>query len=146
MIIIPRKTICNEARELLGTAYYHCGRDLNGLDCAGVPIFIAIKLGVFVGEDRQNYDRIPNGGMLLKAMKDLCGKKIEKTQMKAGDILLMRFNEEPQHVGILVEDNYLIHSYLRERKVVLTRINETWYDRIIAVFEFPNVEKEEEKG
>lgn len=138
---ITRKIICDEARKLEGIRYQHEGRTEEGLDCVGLPYFLSKKFELEIDNVR-NYSMLPDGKMLLRNLKEKCGKQKNKNEAKAGDILLMRFAEEPQHVAILLEDDYIIHSYLKVRKVVIHRYSQEWKDRTICCFEFPNLEEE----
>jgi cell wall-associated NlpC family hydrolase len=78
------------------------------------------------------YARQPFGN-LLKAICEAQGVKVDKPQ--PGDILLMRFVREPQHLGIHAGDT-IIHSYQRAGKVTEHRMDNVWRDRIVAVYRF----------
>ena len=51
--------IVAEAKKLVGIKYRHQGRSGIGLDCVGVPIYIAHKLGLFTF-DTKAYSPRPN--------------------------------------------------------------------------------------
>jgi cell wall-associated NlpC family hydrolase len=143
--MITRKMICDKTREYLKTPYQHSGRVKGiGVDCAGLIICVAKELDVYRGQDIQGYTRIPDGKELLKAIQLKAGKRKDLNEAKEGDILLMRFAEEPQHLGILVEDNYLVHSYVRAREVTIHRFSQDWQDKVIGVYEFPEIEEEKD--
>lgn len=138
---VTRKNICDIARTLEHVKYHHEGRNEHGVDCVGVPYFVANKLGLEINNEK-NYSKIPDGKMLLRNLKEKLGKQKDKGEEKEGDILLMRFDNEPQHVAILLEGDYIIHSYIKKRKVVLHRYSQDWKDKVICCFEFPNLEEE----
>lgn len=139
-IKITRKQICDVARTLLGTPYHHQGRLKGvGLDCAGVAVAISQELGIFTPEqDYSGYSNIPDGRQLLLHCRKNCKEK-PANEYKAGDILLFRFDKDPQHIGVMLEDNYFIHSYMRAGKVVMHTMSEEWIKRIVGVFEFPQL-------
>lgn len=132
------------ARETLGCIYGHQGR-VNGLrlDCAGVPVHVAKRLGMSF-EDITNYGRLPVPAEMRRAL-DANLVRVPKEEMQIGDVAWIKFRVDPQHFGIL-GDYYLggfslIHAYngAGVRKVVEHRIDEQWAARIVAVWRFPGV-------
>lgn len=144
-MILKRKEICTIAKSLIGTPYAHAQKSEWGTDCANYAIMVGEKLGLRFQTVDMNYSRVPDGQMLLKLCTEMTGRSKDITEAKPGDILLMRFNEAPQHIAILVEDDYIVHAYMRARKVVMERFNDTWKERVIKVFEYPNVEQEQDE-
>lgn len=133
-----RKDICDKAREYLDTPYVNQGRLKGiGIDCAGLIVEICKELNCYNGGDYEGYSMTPDGHKLFKTCQEYAGKEKDIEDMEAGDILLMRFASNPQHLGILLEDGYIAHAYLRARKVVIHRIDKEWKDRIVSVFNFP---------
>jgi hypothetical protein len=64
-----------------------------------------------------------------------------------GDVFLMQFNREPQHVGIFGDYQSgpagalsIIHAYAPVRSVVESRLDESFRRRVIAVFSYPGIE------
>ena len=135
-----RKDICNKALEYLNTPFHHQGRLKGiGVDCAGLIVCIAKELNLPYG-DLTNYARIPDGKSLRDVLKNNAEEK-SLNDSKEGDILLMKFVNEPQHVALLMPNNQIIHSYLRARKVIIHNFDEIWKDRVVGVFEFKNIEE-----
>lgn len=70
--------------------------------------------------------------------------EIPHEKAQPGDVFLMKFDGEPQHVGFLGDYPHggfsLIHSYANARKVVESRMDEQWRERIVAMFVLPGVE------
>ena len=137
---MKRAVISSTVKTYIGTRYKHQGRLKGiGLDCLGVVVELMKELGIYESGDVSNYSNIPDGRELYEACKKwLVEKNIN--EMKEGDVLLMRFDEEPQHLAVLVDNNEMVHSYLMARKVVKHRLDETWKNRVIAVFEFKEIE------
>jgi cell wall-associated NlpC family hydrolase len=125
------------ARLALDTPFQHQGR-LAGqaLDCAGLIIHVAKTLGI-EPIDVQAYGRSPHQG-LLKATLDNNPSVEAVAFRQAGDILLMRFDSEPQHLAICAGDT-MIHSYLNVGKVCEHRISSMWSSKIVAVYRFKDV-------
>jgi NlpC/P60 family putative phage cell wall peptidase len=122
------------ARECLGTPYLHQGRLLGiGLDCAGVIAHVAKRLG-YEPVETPGYSRTPSNG-LLELAADTQEWLYRVHEMQAGDILMMRFTGDPQHVGIYTGEN-LIHSYEGIGRVVEHRLDTKWKSRIMRIYRF----------
>lgn len=141
MNYIKRSEVSNVVKKFVGTRYKPQGRLVGvGLDCLGTVIELMKELKIYKGGDKSNYSQIPDGYELYNSCKEwLVEKNIE--EMQEGDVLLMKFNEEPQHLAVLVDNNNIVHSYLIARKVVIHRLDDLWKSRVIAVFEFKEIEK-----
>lgn len=145
-----RKDICDIARTYLDTPYHHQGRlKYVGVDCAGLIVEIMKEIGIFTPEcDYTGYRMIPDGRTLLMHCSKV-GKKKPKSEMKAGDVLLIRFDSAPQHVAMYLGNNEFIHSYKPTKKVELSKLDsnyktgETWYEKVLFAFELEGIQEEE---
>lgn len=52
------------------------------------------------------------------------------------DIVLFMSRVNPTHLG-LITDNGMVHSYLKNKKVVEHGLNEMWFRHIKAFYRFP---------
>ena len=110
------EAIVTEARSWVGTPYLHQGRRKGqGVDCIGLVVGVAPSLCITV-KDRADYAQQPAKGELQKEL-DRHGFRIPFTARQAGDILLMRFSTEPQHVAIFTGQS-IIHAYQNVGKCV----------------------------
>lgn len=133
------------ARETLGTPYGYQQR-VNGLamDCAGVPIFVANRLGITV-ETRANYGLVPQPAAAREILDNTL-VRVRIADMQPGDVAWIRFEREPQHIGIVGDYVHgglsLIHAYngAGPKRVTEHRLDPTWMARIVAVWRFPGVE------
>jgi len=126
--------IITAARSQLGVKFRHQGR-LPGqcLDCAGLAAYVAGQIGAEFNE-WPGYGRTPYNGLLEYVLDGQpCLERVYDRQ--SGDILLMRFNSEPQHVAICAGDT-VIHSYSEAGKVVEHDLDEVWLARIVRVYRF----------
>jgi cell wall-associated NlpC family hydrolase len=132
----PRQ-IVDRARECLGTPFKHQGR-LPGiaLDCAGLAAYVAQGWHEVI--EPAAYGRTPHDAQ-LKAWVELQPYLVRTTEAMAGDLLLMRFTREPQHLGVCAGET-LIHSYQSAGKVVEHNIDAVWRRRIVAVYRFESLE------
>lgn len=128
--------VIEAARECLGTPFRHQGRLVGeALDCAGVAVHVAERLGYGV-LDVTGYGRTPVNGQLedtLSAQPFLT--QVEIPEAAPGDILLMRFAGEPQHLAILA-DNTIIHAYESVGACCEHSLTSKWTARIVKVYRF----------
>lgn len=125
------------ARAEIGTPFRHQGRQPGlALDCAGLVITVAKALNVD-HFDVIGYSRIPTG--ILKAVLDQqqCLTRVDSPQ--PGDILLMRFKHEPQHLAICAGDT-IIHSYESVGQCCEHDFTDMWRRRLVAVYRFIEAE------
>ena len=125
------------ARSFLGTPFRHQGRIPGlALDCAGLVVSVAKEIGAdYI--DRPGYSRNPSGGLLESALDDQpCLERV--TDRQPGDVLLMRFSGEPQHLAIFTGEN-IIHSYEAVGKVCEHRLASVWAARIVRVYRFKGI-------
>ena len=130
------------ARELLGFPFRHQGRSPSGkVDCAGVICHVAERNGIPYA-DQRDYPRQPGGSRLESALDTQPSLvRVPKSQVLAGDVLLMRFDGEPQHLALYTGEN-IIHAYETMGKVVEHALTDTWNRRIVAVYRFAGVDHE----
>lgn len=135
-----RAKIIKEARSWIGTPFKHQGR-LKGLavDCAGLVIGVAhaLQLSQF---DYTAYSHQPDG-ITLKRLLNQELKPIFLAAAQPGDVLLMRFDAQPQHLAILIQEESIIHAYAQVRRCCEHRLDEVWRSRIVSAYAYPNIEE-----
>lgn len=127
------------ARSQLDTPFMHQGR-LPGmaLDCAGLIVVVAKLLNIPI-DDQAGYSRTPAHGLLEAAIhKQPAIQFVRLSEIAAGDILLMRFSGEPQHLAIFTGET-IIHAYERVGKVAEHRLDMAWRRRIVSAHRFIQV-------
>jgi NlpC/P60 family putative phage cell wall peptidase len=150
-----RQQIITEAREWIGTRFHHQGRvkktmaHRGGCDCIGLLIGVADAVGLnhhgmsFSSLDRKDYAKLPDG-VKLRAAFSYYLQEISTFEADRADILLFRFDKDPQHVGMISdkmgEQYQLIHCYAQARGVVEHRLDKHWQEKIVAAFRFYGVE------
>ena len=144
-----RAAIVQEARSWLQTPYAHQARVKRvGVDCAGLVIGVGRALGLVPPSfDINGYARTPDGVSLVQQC-DRFMTRIGREEMRAGDVIVLRFEADPQHLGI-VADYYtgghlsIIHA-LGTRdgggRVVEHRLDETTLARFVAAYRLPGIE------
>lgn len=130
--------IINEARSFLGCKWRHKGRNHYGIDCAGLIVCSYAKAGVKVHDER-HYGREPWNDSLDAHLEKTFGKRLDKSEMQAGDVAVIWWNEvpAPSHLGIIANHPSggfsLIHSY-SQHNVVEHRIDEDWLNKISHIY------------
>lgn len=129
--------IINAARGQLETKFRHQAR-LPGqfMDCVGLAVHVAQVIGADYC-DLTDYSGTPSNG-LLESMLDTQPCLTRVYDRQPGDVLLMRFSKEPQHVAIYTGDT-IIHTYESVGKVCEHRLDAAWAKRIVRVYRFNGV-------
>lgn len=132
--MIQVDTIVSLARECIETPFVHQGRAVGrGLDCAGVVAHVMKRLGLPY-EDAKGYPRTPYERMIEQVMDrqpSMVSVPVEAAQ--AGDFLLMRFSNEPQHLAVCAGET-IIHAYEHVEKCCEHRFSDVWRARVVRVY------------
>lgn len=125
------------ARSAIGTPFRHQGREVGkALDCAGLAVHVAAEVGAEC-QDFPGYAVRPSGGLLEAALDAQPG--LERVfEMQPGDILLMRFTGDPQHLAIYAGAT-IIHAFAAGRKVCEHHLDDVWRSRIVRIYRFKGV-------
>ena len=124
------------ARACLNTPFVHQGRiPGRALDCAGLVVAVAKAIGADY-QDVPGYGRTPANGLLRQTLEaQPCLEPVAIAERQPGDILLMRFAKEPQHLAIFAGEN-IIHSYMDVGRVCEHGLTDVWRSRIVAAYRF----------
>jgi cell wall-associated NlpC family hydrolase len=119
-----------EARTLIGLPFVHCGRNEHGVDCVGVILVPAQRLGLTTFEPA-TYSPGGHGEYLKECVEENC--ELVEGLAQPGDILLFRIRKRLQHLAYLTAGLTMIHA--REQiGVVESFIDQRWTDRIAGVY------------
>lgn len=128
--------LVSAARRYLGVPFRHRGRNSLGLDCAGLIWLAYADLGTVL-PDVRIYGREPHRNGLVDAVERALGSAIIGDP-RPGDVLLMRFDRDPHHLGIVGDYIHgglsLVHAYGTAGKVVEHRLDDLWRGRIVAIY------------
>ncbi len=128
-----------EARTYVSQSvrFRHQGRSRRGVDCAGLLLVSMTAIGRPI-TDLDAYGREPMGDGLRGMMVANLGEPVPRDSMRPGDMVLMRFQGEPKHVGLIGDHPHgglsLIHTFAQVKKVVEHRIDAEWDSYIIEVW------------
>lgn len=126
------------ALELVGTPFHHQGRAAGvGLDCIGMVV-LALREGGLVVRDRLDYSQRPDGKALREALLGHGACEVgDLTLAEAGDVLLFRYDGQPQHVALALGGGRMAHAFAPACGVVATEIGRYWERRLVGVFRLP---------
>jgi cell wall-associated NlpC family hydrolase len=110
-----------EARALLGTPWRHLGRSETGIDCIGLVLVAAARVGIVL-PDPAPYTREPSGQTLRQGMASVLDH-VPLAEVEPGDVLVMNLGLYAGHVGLYaVHPTYgapaVVHAYLPRKRVV----------------------------
>lgn len=137
---ITQSDIIAAARQCLETPFRHQGRMLSfGLDCAGVVIHVCRTLGIDA-VDAVGYGRTPHDNQLQTTLdaQPVLVRVPDIADRQPGDLLLMRFATDPQHLAIFAGST-IIHAHEASGKVVEHGLSPVWASRIVAAYRFRGV-------
>lgn len=141
------------ARTYMGTPFKHRGRDLRGLDCAGL-VWCSYRDAGITLPDLARYGREPNRlGQMMDVVRECAasepiwtGRKDvagARAAIRPGDVLVLRFEVEPHHLAIATPNKLhglgMIHAdgSLGVRKVIEMGMMDWHFERVLAVFRRP---------
>lgn len=139
-LFVKPDELINAARLCLGTCFHHQGRKQNvGLDCIGLIVVSLNAVGIEV-RDRFDYGMRPDGISLVEGIIKHGGFPV--SVISPSDILLFRYDNQPQHVALATGDNSMIHSFAPAGKVVETAIGQYWKRRLSGIYRFSFIQEE----
>ena len=131
--------IAAAALELVGTPYHHQGRLPGvGLDCIGVPIAAARKVGIQV-HDFKGYGQLPQPDVLMREIALDC-KQVPVETAQTGDILCFKSGAAtPTHFGVLIDGERFVHAYNKLDRVSIQQFDPRWYRLLHSVWRIKGV-------
>jgi len=139
---MTRADIVTEARAWIGTRWQHQAM-VKGVGCDCIGLIVGVALAVGIAEARtvletpeyRNYGRQPDGTTLLRGCSELLDP-VRRYEAQPGDVLLMKFQTDPQHFAFLsaINPGCIIHAYAGARRVVEHAIDATWNSRVVGAF------------
>lgn len=130
--------IVTAARAYLGAPWRHLGRGDRGVDCIGLVLLAAARIGVQI-PDPAPYDRAPQNSRLFDGIATHADRVAAP---EPGDVLLFRMGLYGGHVGIAsMHPAYrtlaVIHAYAPRRHVVEQPFDHEIKAAFVAAFRLP---------
>ena len=141
-----RKDIVNEALTWLETPYHHKAMvKFAGVDCAMLVAGIAYELGIIsrdlvLPDYSVQWHLHNNEEKLLDVLNSVgCKQRKDKNKAEPGDILTFQYGRVSSHLGVLINNNQIIHARLDIGKVVINDLDEDLLKRWTYTYKFPGV-------
>jgi len=133
--------IVASAHTLIGVRFLHHGRDMRGIDCVGVPIYIAKDVGIKEW-DTIDYGPRPNMNEFERLIRATGSKPVRYLDVAHGDMLrMMSAGRFPVHIGIYEKmpngQEYVIHAFAPFKKVVRSPLTPVEWKKVHSVWRFP---------
>lgn len=150
LISSKRLRICKEALSWIGTPYQHQamvkGKD-GAVDCAMLIAGVALNIGLVQRDDLKDIPNYPKEWhlhqdipMLTDIMKSFGCEKKKSLYAHPADIIVFKIGRVPSHLGIMLENNKMIHAFGGANKqVVVNEFGEQWKKRLVEVYRFPGL-------
>ena len=139
-----RTQIVEAAREWIDTPFHHQARLKHvGVDCVGLVIGVARELALVPQDlDVLGYPRTPDGTSLMATMRQHM-TEIDRAAMQPGDVIVVSFDRDPQHLAILCDYRHgglsIIHAAGNTGRVIETRLMFSSAMTFVAAFALPGV-------
>lgn len=112
---LVRQALLAEHERWVGTPYRLGGEGVSGIDCS------ALVQNIFNERFRIDLPRSTEGQVLQ-------GSRIERSELKAGDLVFFRPPGPYRHVGIYVGNGYFLHASTSEG-VILSELDNVYWQR-----------------
>ncbi len=108
-----RKLLYSQYEDWQGVRYQKGGLNQSGIDCSGfVHLTFKSKLGM----------HLPR----TTSMQAKLGKQINKSDLKAGDLVFFKIGSGSSHVGIYLEKNKFLHAS-QKKGVTISRLDHAYW-------------------
>jgi len=135
--VIDVKRFLEDAKSFEGVRYHHQGRSEFGLDCIGLAVAALSRQGIAY-DSRSDYAPTPHGQSLVKGIEasGMLDRIDHRTEdLEPGDILVFTMKDDPQHVGIALEDpRYMIHAAAITKFVRIVPLTALWLTKLTHVY------------
>ena len=136
--MITPDEILSEARSWIGTPFKHqCRTKGVASDCIGLLYGVAENLGLAPDEipkDYIGYRPFPDNKKLETNLRFYM-KPVRMSQIQPGDVLMMSFTGDPQHVAFYTGST-IIHALSTVGKCTEHSLSKKWRSRICGAFRF----------
>jgi cell wall-associated NlpC family hydrolase len=150
--VTTRYEVVAEARRWIGTPFHHQARERDvGCDCGGLVGGIAVALRLLPSDWWQRVFDPQFGGYSRQPSQDrlrgiclLFLDRIARDAAQPGDVVLIDFGLEPQHLGVLADYRHggisIVHAMVRPPRVSEHRIDARWRGRVVDAFAYRGVD------
>lgn len=105
--------IANFARSLVGKPYVYGSTGPNSFDCSGFVMYVYKNFGINLPRTSQAQAYV--------------GKRIDKSELKPGDLVFSNTYASLSHVGVYIGDGKFVHSANPSTGVTISGVNDSYY-------------------
>ena len=131
---MTRAELVAQARTYLKVPYRHQGRSRDGADCVGLLVAIAEDFGITIGY-ATNYNLHPELRIFAEGVLRYCNE-VPIHDRQPGDIGLFRMTKGRWHTAIFTERDLMLHSSMKDRRVVEHRLDDAWRNSLVRAYTF----------
>jgi len=110
--------VVNYASKFLGKPYVYGAAGPNAFDCSGLTQYIYNKFGI--GLSRTTYTQVGEG------------TKVNRSDLKAGDLVFFNTEGSISHVGIYIGGGEFIHAPRTGKPVMISSLSDGYYSQKYA--------------
>jgi NlpC/P60 family putative phage cell wall peptidase len=135
--------IVKEALTWLNTPYHHqAGVKGAGVDCAMYVLCVGRNINIVdpnikAPKYSTQWHLHNKEELLLQTLEYFGCVEINISDMQPGDIVTFKFGRTTSHLGIVLENNQMIHAHQEAGKVVINDITGDWLNRLTHCYKFP---------
>jgi len=107
--------VANYAYKFLGKPYVYGATGPNAFDCSGLTQYVYNKFGVDIS--RTTYTQVGEG------------TKVNRSDLKAGDLVFFNTEGSTSHVGIYVGNGQFIHAPRTGKPVMVSSLSDGYYSQ-----------------
>ncbi|MFT8349530.1 C40 family peptidase [Clostridium saccharoperbutylacetonicum] len=110
--------VVNYAFKFIGKPYVYGAAGPNAFDCSGLTQYVYNKFGI--GLSRTTYSQVNEG------------TKVDRNNLKAGDLIFFSTEGSISHVGIYIGNGEFIHAPRTGKPVMISSLSDGYYSQRYA--------------
>ena len=120
----------DKCTDLIGTPFLFGGRGPDFFDCYGLVMECSRRNGVVVPDFGFSSDQA-----LISAMMGSTMPQWQETPCGPGAVVLLRVGRYVSHVGYMIDNDQMIHTWDASGGVLIERID-VWKQRIVGFYKY----------
>lgn len=119
-----------DVSDLIGVPFQYGGRGPDALDCYGLVMECARRDGIALPD----FGASDNQGVIA-AMMGATMPQWKEIGCRPGAVVLLRVGRHVAHVGYVIDDNRMAHTWESSGGVTIQRLD-AWKQRIVGFYEY----------
>jgi cell wall-associated NlpC family hydrolase len=127
------KDCSNWWNDYIGLPFVEKGRDERGFDCWGLVRHIYInRLDIYLPSYSESYEKVTDYSAVSEKIKKESEQWLLVDSPKEYDVILLRVNGLPMHVGIITRPNHMLHCMLNVGVIHEKYTGLRWKDKVLG--------------